>query len=202
MLLHGKQAGMRLSGLALLCLALFLPAGAGTDREQRPDLLNYHQPLSRLLQTPRGSRPVVSLRVEKSRYRLLVCLNRKAVKAYPVVFGGNPRDDKRCEGDLCTPEGVFRIRDRYPHRAWTKFLWLDYPNAASWRKFSRAKRRGEIPQSATIGSEIGIHGVPAGQDSLIEGRVNWTLGCIALKTADITELYAEVRGGTRVEIVP
>lgn len=35
------------------------------------------------------------------------------IKSYSVVFGGSPRGDKFREGDQKTPEGVYRVRDRY-----------------------------------------------------------------------------------------
>lgn len=165
------------------------------------ELLNYHKPLSQLRDLSRPGTKAVAFRIEKARYRLTVLVNGRPVKSYPVVFGRNPVDDKRQEGDGCTPEGTFRIRARYPHRRWSRFLWLDYPTPDSWRKFRAAQRKGEISARAAIGGEIGIHGVPAGQDSLIDTPTNWTLGCIALKNKDIEEIYALARGGTLVTIV-
>jgi murein L,D-transpeptidase YafK len=122
------------------------------------------------------------------------------VKSYPVVFGANPVDDKHREGDRCTPEGRFKIDARYPHRLWNKFMLLSYPTAESWRKFKEAKRSGKLRASATIGGNVGIHGVPEGRDDAIDSRTNWTLGCISLKNADVDELYSVVRKGTAVEI--
>jgi lipoprotein-anchoring transpeptidase ErfK/SrfK len=61
---------------------------------------------------------------------------------------------------------------------------------------------GQISPDVGIGGQIGIHGVPAGQDYLIYDRSNWTLGCVALATEDINELYQMVQRGTRVVIVP
>lgn len=104
-------------------------------------------------------------------------------------------------GDRKTPEGTLKIQDKYPHPSWSKFLWLDYPNAQSQCKHNRAKQMGDILQQITIGGEIGIHGVPIGQDALIDERNNWTLGCPTLKTQDINELYDVVKIGTIVEIV-
>lgn len=189
------------------CLILFGAMGCACQSRPAPppsrsDLLNYGKPLAHLLKRSRVNGDAVALYIEKSRLRLTVRVHGRAIKSYPVVLGGNPVDDKRYEGDSCTPEGTFRIRARYPHKSWSKFLWLNYPNADSWRKFQAAKRRGEINPQATVGSEIGIHGVPTGYDALVERRSNWTLGCISLKTADINEIYSVVKVGTRVKIVP
>lgn len=139
--------------------------------------------------------------IDKSHHRLFVMHGRHVEKSYPCVFGRNPSDDKVCEGDSRTPEGLFHIARMYPHRLWSRFMLLDYPNAASWAKFRHNRATGRLPKGATVGSAVGIHGVPAGYDSAIDQDQNWTLGCISLKTADIKELYSLCRVGTRVRIV-
>ncbi|MBT3756536.1 MAG: L,D-transpeptidase, partial [Candidatus Cloacimonetes bacterium] len=50
------------------------------------------------------------------------------------------------------------------------------------------------------GGEIGIHGVPAGYDNMIDEKYNWTLGCISLKNVDVNEIYKLIKVGTRIEI--
>ncbi|MGG6266953.1 L,D-transpeptidase family protein [Leptolyngbya sp. AN03gr2] len=143
-----------------------------------------------------------SILVEKSKYRLTLYYDKKPVKSYPVVFGNNPVDDKSSEGDRRTPEGIFRIRDLYDHPDWSKFLWLDYPTPQSWRKHLSAKLNGQISLFSTVGSEIGIHGLPQGKDAMIDQRKNWTWGCVSLKNQDVEEIYRVVQVGTIVEIVP
>ncbi|MBN8564668.1 L,D-transpeptidase [Leptolyngbya boryana CZ1] len=146
-------------------------------------------------------RSKTSILIEKSNHRLTLYYDQKPIKSYSVVFG-DPQGDKRREGDRKTPEGILRIQDKYPHPDWSKFLWLDYPNAQSQCKHQRSKQRGEIPAFSAIGGEVGIHGVPIGQDALIETRTNWTLGCPALKNKDIDEIYNIVQVGAIVEILP
>lgn len=163
--------------------------------------LNLDKSLSSLLPA-HYDQSRISLLVEKGRYRLTVYYGGTALKSYPVVLGPNPVSDKRREGDGATPEGIFHIRNLYPHAKWSKFMWVDYPTAESWQRFAAAKAAGEIPADATIGGEIGIHGVPAHDDALIDRRVNWTAGCVSLKRADIDELYQVSRKGMLVEIVP
>ncbi len=164
--------------------------------------LNAEQSIAQLLDATLLKKENISILIEKSRYRLTLYYQQQPVKSYPVVFGGNPLGDKLQEGDRRTPEGIFKIRDLYPHADWSKFIWLDYPNEASWKKHLAAKRQGKIRQSASIGGEIGIHGVPTGTDSSIDRRNNWTLGCISLKNADVDEIYGVLQVGTAVEIVP
>jgi murein L,D-transpeptidase YafK len=162
--------------------------------------LNQDRPLTTILAKQRYR--ALSLLVEKSAYRLTVMADGKPQKAYPVVFGQNPVDDKLRSGDLCTPLGRFRLRAAYPHPHWSRFLWLDYPTADSWTKHKRAKVAGTIRATDRIGGEIGIHGVPEGQDDLIDRRENWTLGCISLKNRDVQEIFQAVKKGTVIEIVP
>jgi murein L,D-transpeptidase YafK len=142
----------------------------------------------------------VSILIDKSDFTLTLLLKGEPLKTYPMVLGFNPSDDKRREGDGCTPEGHFSIRKQYPHAKWNFFIWVDYPTDESWVKHKQAKEEGKIPIDATIGGEIGIHGVPDGNDALIDTKMNWTLGCISLKNADIAEIYNCVQEGTPIEI--
>ncbi|GAB5425778.1 MAG: hypothetical protein Crog4KO_29250 [Crocinitomicaceae bacterium] len=144
----------------------------------------------------------LTIYIDKSEYSLSVKHADSTLIAYPCVFGFNAVDDKAMEGDGCTPEGTFGIRSMYAHKSWKYFIWIDYPNAESWNRFKRRKADGEIPSDATIGGEVGIHGVPDGTDSMIENQTNWTLGCISLKNAHITDLYKSISSEVKIEIVP
>ncbi len=136
--------------------------------------------------------------VRKQSRTLTVFQGSKPVKRYKVVLGHNPRNDKLMQGDKCTPEGVYRVVSKYPHRKWHKFILLDYPNRENWLKFAQAKKRGEIPPDAWIGGGIGIHGTDDELKNLL--REDWTEGCIALRNGDINEVYHLVQPGTLVII--
>jgi murein L,D-transpeptidase YafK len=140
--------------------------------------------------------------IDKSEYTLQVYHKDSLLITYPCVYGFNPVDDKFQEGDGCTPEGDFKIRSMYPHRSWAYFIWFDYPTQESWKRFNERKANGEIEPSGTIGGEIGIHGVPEGMDDMISSRTNWTLGCISLTRADVTDLYKSISTSTKMTIVP
>jgi len=142
----------------------------------------------------------INLMIVKKDYKMYVYYRGKVVKTYPVVFGGNPIEDKRMEGDKCTPEGMFGIRAKYDHKKWNKFIWIDYPNEDSWTKHKQAKRSGLIPANASIGGEIGIHGVPKGKDKVVDQKYNWTLGCISMKNKHIDDLYPHLGDNTKVLI--
>ena len=170
---------------------------SATVRSAHPD-----RPLDSLLKE-NGLQPAdLHFFIDKSDLTLQVMADTAVIKTYPVVLGGNPVDDKRREGDQCTPEGEFQLRNLYPHNKWSKFLWVNYPTDESRKKHDAAKADGQIPSDATIGGEIGIHGVPSGCDHWIDTMEHWTLGCISLKNAHIDEIYAVAQKGTRVVIVP
>ena len=143
----------------------------------------------------------LSIKIDKSAYTLSVYHKGKKLISYPCVFGFNEVDDKRQEGDGCTPEGNFGIRSKYAHKSWKYFIWIDYPTKESWSKFNKSKADGEIPASATVGGEIGIHGVPEGADEMIANKTNWTLGCISLTNKDIEDLYKSIVNSTKIVIV-
>lgn len=142
----------------------------------------------------------ISVVIDKSDFKLSVLNNDTIIKEYPIVLGANPVEDKRMEGDRCTPEGTFHILSKYPHQNWGKFLWIDYPNEESKLKFKEAKANGEIPKNAKIGGEIGIHGTPRDGDYLIDENINWTWGCISLKRKDVDELYPFITKKTDIVI--
>ena len=162
------------------------------------DHLNYQNQISELIEDI--NKDSISILIEKSEYKLTILHNDKRIKSYPVVFGSNPVDDKLRQGDSCTPEGIFKVRAFYPHKSWSKFIWIDYPTANSWKNHNIAKSNGAISQNSSIGGEIGIHGVPAGYDNMIDEKYNWTLGCISLKNVDVNEIYKLIKVGTRIEI--
>jgi murein L,D-transpeptidase YafK len=142
----------------------------------------------------------ISILIDKSDYKLTVRIDSLVLKEYPVVFGKSENNDKLMQGDKCTPEGHFKIISKYPHKSWSKFIWLNYPNEESWKKHNEAILRGTIPKDAEIGGEVGIHGVPKGMDYLIDAGYNWTLGCISLKNRDVDEIYPFISRSTSIEI--
>lgn len=140
--------------------------------------------------------------IDKSDYQLKLYEVDKLLRTYPIVLGFEAVKDKYQEGDGATPEGKFKVRTKYDHAKWSKFIWIDYPTADSYRKFDARKASGKVPQDASIGGEIGIHGVPLGQDAWITERYNWTLGCISLSRSNVDELYGLIQDGSEILIQP
>lgn len=184
----------RIAAIVTFCIFLF------SCKAEESEYKNYGTPLAELLETREINQNDISIHIDKSDYKLSILYDTLIVKEYPVVFGKNPVDDKLRQGDECTPEGIFNMVSKYPHKSWSKFIWINYPTGDSWRKHNEAKREGSIPENAKIGGEIGIHGVPQGMDNLIDLKFNWTLGCISMKNKDINEIYPFVSKTTVIVI--
>jgi murein L,D-transpeptidase YafK len=201
------------------CVVLLLAAGAGCGggpgkpqavtleaplpeyQQQQTELTPEQRYIEKIL-TDQGfnwerDKPTVIV-VHKLSRKLTCYRGLTPIKTYPVVLGNNPRNDKLCQGDACTPEGVYRVRAKYPHPRWDSFIWLDYPNTQNWLKFARAKKSGRLPPEADIGGEVGIHGTEDPSRN-ITGE-NWTKGCISLLNADLDEIYPMVNDKTLVVI--
>lgn len=138
--------------------------------------------------------------VDKSHYTLMLFYKHKLIRRYRAVFGPNPGLNKQMEGDRNTPEGWFTITRLNPRSKYNKFMELSYPDEKHRENFKRLKERGVIPKNARIGGNVGIHGIWERGDDMIELGVGWTDGCVALKNADMDELYTLVGMGTRVFI--
>jgi murein L,D-transpeptidase YafK len=202
-----------------MCVVLLLAAGAGCggglgkpetatldaplpDYQQQQTQLTPEQRYIAQVLTEQGynfdrEKPTVIV-VHKLSRKLICYRGLTPIKTYPVVLGNDPYNDKLCQGDTCTPEGVYRVRAKYPHSKWDSFIWLDYPNNQNWLKFARAKEAGRIPPEADIGGQVGIHGTEDPYRN-ISGE-NWTKGCISLLNKDLDEIYPLVNDKTLVVI--
>jgi murein L,D-transpeptidase YafK len=193
--------------LMLACGNHLSPTGVGPVGENPVsgtlDAAGARLPLRTLIDTLHLDPRTVRFQVDKSDRRFHVLVNDTLLKTYPCVLGERPVGDKFHQGDRKTPEGTFTFRNKRVHAQWHKFIWVDYPNAESWRRYNERKAGGLIPPGRDIGGEIGIHGVPDGMDEWIDNGVDWTWGCIALRNADIDEVYPYIAPGrTRMVIEP
>jgi len=138
--------------------------------------------------------------VTKSKYKVDVYYKKRKIRSYVAVFGPRPLENKRMEGDRCTPEGCYRIKYKNPNSQYHKFMLLDYPNDSALARFNDLKKNGTLPPTAKVGGNVGIHGVWKGGDDLVEMGVGWTDGCVALKNKDVDELFQFLHVGTKVYI--
>ncbi len=128
----------------------------------------------------------------KSTRKLYLMHGDQRLKSYDVDLGFAPVGPKRFEGDGRTPEGRYVIDRRNPDSQYHLSLGISYPNAAD---IARARKAGRDP-----GGDIFIHGGPT---RLIDfGRKDWTAGCISVSNREIEEIYAMVRDGTEIDILP
>lgn len=200
-------------GKALVCMLLALPLAVACqvpDPDRSQEIAIRSEPLlvpvvalKRIVDSLSIAPDSIRLHVDKKSRLFHVMAGTQVLKSYPCVLGENPVGDKFMQGDRKTPEGSFTFRDKYPHREWHKFVWIDHPNAESWKRFRERKRTKAIPENASIGGEIGIHGVPDGMDHWIIQGSDWTWGCIALRNADLDEIYPFIKPRTTtITIVP
>lgn len=209
---------MRKYAVATITLGLLVVLGiiAFQQRAQKTGLTSKDQTGSRLVpdrvsQANPLKLPVINPRiiVRKASRSLELYSDSALLKTYKVGLGLNPVDDKKEEGDRCTPEGEFYIFTKNNKSAYYLSLGLSYPNAedagrglrdglitkAEYDAIRAAIRKKTMPpQNTKLGGEIYIHGHGAGSD--------WTWGCVALENEDVRELYDAVSVGTLVSIVP
>ncbi len=134
--------------------------------------------------------------VEKSKRQLSIFRDRNKLKTYRVALGRNPIGPKEEEGDMKTPEGVYKIDQHKADSDYHLALHISYPSAED---NARAAAHG-----VSAGCDIMIHGLPNGAGSLgaLHRQKDWTAGCIALTDQEIEELYRVTPDNTIVEIKP
>jgi murein L,D-transpeptidase YafK len=134
--------------------------------------------------------------VEKSARQLSVFCTGKRIKTYRIALGRNFLGSKDQEGDMKTPEGVYKIDRRNPQSSFHLGLHLSYP---SEEDNARATERG-----VSAGCDIMIHGLPNGHGWIgaFHRWRDWTAGCIALTDEEIEELWRVTPDGAPIEIGP
>lgn len=120
----------------------------------------------------------------------------EVLKTYKISLGRNASGDKEEQGDKRTPEGDYFIDGKNPGSAYHKNLGVSYPNE---RDVAEARSKGLDP-----GGDIKIHGIRNGFGFIKKFHLlfDWTAGCIAVTDDEIDELYASVKVGTPVTIMP
>ena len=150
-----------------------------------------------------------ALVVCKARRELQFRDGEKLLKTYPIALGLNPVDDKRKEGDGCTPEGDFYVCTKNDQSRFHLFLGLSYPNEEDAERGLRTgllskqehdqilqahAARKRPPWNTRLGGELGIHGGGSAE--------HWTQGGIAMENKDIEELFLITPLGAPVKILP
>ena len=138
--------------------------------------------------------------VDKSDYKLQVYYKKKLIRKYLAVFGPDRMQDKCKRGDRCTPEGWFTIAEKHESHLYNKFIGIDYPNDSTYIKRLELLKKGKIKETDQPGDHIGLHGIWKKGDNLIEKKVGWTDGCIALRNEDIDEHFLLINKGVKIYI--
>ncbi len=143
--------------------------------------------------------PITRVWIGKGEHELKLYAGDLVIKTYRVAIGPGGPGPKRREGDKVTPLGRYHVTMHQPSQ-FKIFLRLDYPTAADWVRFNDAKKKGALPDGATIGGDIGIHGTGNPAWDGVHKQSDWTLGCVALDNDEIVEIAALVKDGTAVDI--
>lgn len=134
---------------------------------------------------------VTSVQVHKSARKMYLLHHDKVLKVYRVGLGFAPVGHKQFEGDGRTPEGSYLIDRRNPNSEFHLSLGISYPNPTD---VEVARAAGRAP-----GGDIFIHG----QARKNRGKPwDWTAGCIAITDSEMEDVYAMVRDGTPIHILP
>jgi murein L,D-transpeptidase YafK len=133
---------------------------------------------------------VTRIEVHKADRKMYLLHNAEVLKVYDVSLGFTPVGHKQFERDGKTPEGAYRISHKNPRSNYHLSLGISYPDEED---VAFAKANNKPP-----GGDIFIHGYTgkAGR------RGDWTAGCIAVTNKEMEDIYAMVRPGTPILIVP
>ena len=148
--------------------------------------------------SPSSAAPLKADRVVvvKHKREMTLLYKGRVVRRYRIALGFAPKGHKRQEGDGRTPEGTYVIDWRNPKSRFTLSLHISYPNRADR---AQARKRGVSP-----GGAIFIHGLPPSWAKVgaAHSLRDWTLGCIAVTSEEIREIWNAVPNGTPIEIRP
>jgi hypothetical protein len=137
-----------------------------------------------------------SIIIDKFSRKCYIYLNGSSKYEFEVELGRNWVGDKRERGDMATPEGMYKIAQKFDgsKTKYYKALLLDYPNEEDKQKFRSEIQHGSLPASAKIGGLIEIHG-NGGKG------IDWTAGCIALTDSGMDIVFKIAKVGTPVTII-
>ena len=141
---------------------------------------------------------VTRVHVKKSTKTMELFDGDTLVTTFSVAVGRGGAGPKKMEGDNVTPVGRYHVIKHMPSHL-RIFLSLDYPNADDRARFEEAKRKGDVPKNATIGSWIGIHGEPPEAKPFKKAEYQ-SHGCVVLEDKEIDVVARMVPDGAQVDI--
>jgi murein L,D-transpeptidase YafK len=166
---------MSMIRVMVVVLAAALLAGCG----ERSRFLTYDGP------------EVTRIMVWKDQRRMTLYHHDQVLMQVPIQLGFAPVGHKQRRGDGRTPEGDYIIDRRNPNSSFHLSLGISYPEVHDWMA---AQEAGDDP-----GGDIFIHGRGPNHR---RARGDWTAGCIAVTDRQMEKIYAMVRTGTPITILP
>ncbi len=166
---------MSMIRVGLLVLMASLLAACG----ERSKFLTYDGP------------EVTRIVVWKDDRRMRLFHHQQVLMDVPIGLGFEPIGHKQRRGDGRTPEGNYIIDRRNPNSAFHLSLGISYPDVNDKLVATEA---GDDP-----GGDIFIHGRGPNYSN---ARGDWTAGCIAVTDRQMEKIYAMVRTGTPITILP
>lgn len=134
---------------------------------------------------------VTRVMVHKTERRLELWHHDTVLRTFAIQLGRSPEGHKERQGDGRTPEGDYIVDRRNPGSSFHLSLGINYPRPED---VARAQELGVSP-----GGDIFIHGRGPNHRW---ARGDWTEGCIAVRNREIEVIYAMVRDGTPITILP
>ncbi len=134
--------------------------------------------------------PVTSVQIQKTNRVMYLLNGSQVLESYDIGLGFAPVGPKQFEGDGKTPEGTYTISHRNPNSQYHLSIGISYPNVAD---IAIAEAAGQ-----PAGGDIFIHGGPTQR---VFSR-DWTAGCIAVTDREMEDIYAMVKPGTPIQILP
>jgi murein L,D-transpeptidase YafK len=134
---------------------------------------------------------VTRIMVHKGERRMELWHHDTVLRSFDIDLGRTPVGHKEHRGDGRTPEGEYFIDRRNPRSQFHLSLGINYPGNGDRQ---RAAEAGVNP-----GGDIFIHGRGP---QFRRARGDWTEGCIAVRDREIEVIYAMVRDGTPITILP
>src|SRR5438477_2027264 len=141
-----------------------------------------------------GGTTIDRMVVERSARRLSAFRDGNQIKMYRIALGRKPLRAKQEEGDMKTPERIYKIDGRNPQSNFHLALHISYPSDEDDK---RAVVRG-----FSAGFDIMIHGIQ-NRRGWIGAFHRWkdsTAGCIAVTDEEIEELWRVTPDGAPLEI--
>jgi len=134
---------------------------------------------------------VTRIMVHKGERRMELWHHDTVLRSFDIQLGRNPVGHKEHRGDGRTPEGEYTIDRRNPRSQFHLSLGISYPDNGDRQ---RAEEAGVNP-----GGDIFIHGRGP---QFRRARGDWTEGCIAVRDREMEVIYAMIRDGTPITILP